>query len=651
MKRRWWIAAGMTAGACFPLALVYSAPTSRLDYARTCALEMGPLPGFNCMNGTVIPITKNGKPATQARPGEDCDNPIQLGIGASQCVPYSRFLRIPSAIPTVETAVICRKYDLNDDGPLDPAFTDIAVVQHNRATGNTCFFQSAIMANLDGRTVPSPQDDTPQASTYWLEPASVAGIGCTKCHDADPFVWSKYIVQVATPSNWNAVGFWNSNYQDMFGQTVQTLRPANNSCASCHRIGTGALITKTCDRLDTGEGRLTVREVADKHWMPPGFSDTAQKWAADFQAAVEEIYDCCDNPAAANCNAREATAEPDGDGDFVADSIDNCSAIANTNQLDTDGDLRGDVCDNCPYRMSPSQADGDQDGRGDVCDNCPMLSNADQLNTDGDGEGDSCDADDDNDFCLDAADDKPKEDSSRIGWRVAANCPDKAKEVFGWDGADSDGDGTRNCADPDDDQDGIADTTDVDQDGVADTVDVCPVHRGDQLACQFPAISCPLQSLRNVCQLGGCNRFEIRITSRVNPSWTVVNFVIVEDVVVMLPSGVETVEAVEAAVLGQVQATTVVARRSPASLASPRRRPVSAAGSGPGASRTLRLEIWSKATPRQPARFVATIAEYDPLLVTQLESTGATALLVTVAEDGSAVSVKKAAAPRAESVR
>ncbi|WP_163988004.1 thrombospondin type 3 repeat-containing protein [Pyxidicoccus caerfyrddinensis] len=635
MKLRLWVAGVTVAVACFPLTLVHSAPSSRVDYAQKCALEMGGIPKFNCMTGAVIPITKNGQPVTQAQPGESCDNPIQLGLGGSQCVPYSRFLRIPSTIPTVETVVICRKYQQNDKGPFDSAFTDIAVIQHNRATGNTCFFQSHLDANLDGSQVPSPQDATTEAAQYWLDPPGVAGIHCTGCHDADPFIWSKYIIQVANPTHWNPVGLWNSNYQDMFGSTVRTFRPPNNSCTSCHRIG-----DKTCEQNDTGEGRMTVREVADKLWMPPGFASTHQQWDADFKAAVLELYACCKDSTTANCNTREATAEPDGDNDFVADSIDNCPSVANRNQLNTDGDPRGDACDNCPYHPSPAQTDLDQDGWGDLCDNCPSVPNADQLNTDGDKEGDSCDADDDNDLCLDAADDKPKEDSTRIGWRIAANCPDTAREVFGWDGADSDGDGVRNCADADDDQDGIADGEDV-----------CPVNPGSELACQFPSVSCPVQTFWKVCQFGGCNRFEIRISSRVNPSWTVVNFVISEEAVVMLPSGAETVEAIEAAVLGQVQASAVVGQRGLPTVGGAQRHQAPAATSQRGTSRMVRLEIWSKGTPRRPGRFVARIAEYDPLEVRQGKSTGGTALIVKVADNGTGISVEKASAPRAESVR
>ncbi len=288
--------------------IAYSAPASRLAYAQQCAAEMGALPTIHCMDGKVIPITKNGQPLSQATQGEDCDNPVQLGLGGGrQCVPHSRFLRVSTGNPDVETAVICRKYIGDDNGPNDTKFSDIAVVQHNKATGNTCFFQSHLEQHLDGTNVPSPQENSANASKYWLEPtASGPGnITCTGCHDADPFIWSKYIIQVADISKWDPFGKWNSNYQNAFGHSVKSFQPDNNKCVACHRIG-----DQNCRRSDDGGGHVSVKEVENKLWMPPGFSGTAAAWHSTYGASVEQLYSCCDNPSQAMCKTVDHKGGP-----------------------------------------------------------------------------------------------------------------------------------------------------------------------------------------------------------------------------------------------------------------------------------------------------------------------------------------------------
>ena len=77
----------------------------------------------------------------------------------------------------------------------------------------------------------------------------------------------------------------------------------------------------------------------------------------------------------------------------------------------------------------------------DVCDGFE-----DELDTDGDGTPDGCDVDDDYDTVLDADD----------------NCSLTANA----DQADADGDGMGDACDPDDDNDGNPDDADDDYDGV-----------------------------------------------------------------------------------------------------------------------------------------------------------------------------------------
>ena len=158
------------------------AQISRVEYAKQCAKEIEPLPAFNCMDGAPsgnevheLEILVDGKPV-KAHPAT-CDNPIQLGLGGDQgqCVPFSRLLKLNSVKPDVIALALCRKY--RDRGTTDQqratnaTFDDIAVIQHDRLTGKTCFFQSTLEDPNDptakvshsGRNIPAPTADTEAA--------------------------------------------------------------------------------------------------------------------------------------------------------------------------------------------------------------------------------------------------------------------------------------------------------------------------------------------------------------------------------------------------------------------------------------------------------------------------------------------------------
>lgn len=196
---------GLLALLCAPA----HAQIKRLDYARQCADEIEPLPAFNCMDGgpgnevTELPILVNGKPVKHHV--DKCDNPVQLELkgGQGQCVPFSRLVKLKSVKSSVIALALCRKH--LDHGKTDEEiaksslFDDIAVIQHDRATGRTCFFQSTfdhpdnpintallppdarlVFREHDAReTLPDPAKDTEAASKFWAESPEVFTIGCT----------------------------------------------------------------------------------------------------------------------------------------------------------------------------------------------------------------------------------------------------------------------------------------------------------------------------------------------------------------------------------------------------------------------------------------------------------------------------------------
>ena len=324
-----------------------------------------------------------------------------------------------------------------------------------------------------------------------------------------------------------------------------------------------------CQRVLTKSLELT---------MPPG-----QPGSAAYAKHRDALLAACTSPVPVMIDA---------DLDCVEDSKDNCKAVPNTDQ-----------------------ADQDQDGLGNACDNCSGVPNPDQLNTDGDAEGDACDLDDDNDFCPDKTDDKPKQDSSVIGFKIAANCPDSTVDVWGWDGDDSDGDGARNCEDTDDDND-----------GVPDTGDKCPVDAPKSgsipgFECNKGAVSCPFQVPWDVCMFGGCNELLIKILSVINPDPIVIEkFRIVGNSVYLQPSANQTLAQIEEAVLAQSQI---------AAIAESSRGAVGRAARGRSSRTTMRMEVWSRDAPGKPGRRLATVAEYDPRSVHLIAQDGQPALKIT----------------------
>jgi hypothetical protein len=211
-------------------------------------------------------------------------------------------------------------------------------------------------------------------------------------------------------------------------------------------------------------------------------------------------------------NCRESPNNPnlDNDADRWGDACDNCTTAANREQADNDGDLAGDACDsdddqdglndtdgdasndpcntgqtfgcddNCRtvannFGDPAPQQDTDDDGLGNVCDNCPTTVNLSQANNDLDGSGDACDPDDDNDGFADTIDKCPfvagpngDADGDNVG-DICDNCPNTSNSSQVDGDGDGAGDDCDNCpATPNADQD------DQDGDGDGGACDNCP---------------------------------------------------------------------------------------------------------------------------------------------------------------------------------
>ncbi|MBM4353757.1 MAG: hypothetical protein FJ109_08165 [Deltaproteobacteria bacterium] len=186
----------------------------------------------------------------------------------------------------------------------------------------------------------------------------------------------------------------------------------------------------------------------------------------DCDGAVDEGFDDTDKDGVADC------LENDKDGDAIPDGLDNCPAAFNPAQADADLDNIGDVCD----------PDDDNDGTADALDCAPldkeMHPGADEQcdgkdnncnyvvdegfpDFDGDGLKDCIDPDDDNDGADDAVDCGAKDATVFPGGQEQCDgkdndCDFQLDEGF----ADLDGDKSADCVDGDDDGDGHGDGDD-----------------------------------------------------------------------------------------------------------------------------------------------------------------------------------------------
>ena len=171
------------------------ASDSMSAFAAKCDKAIGvTVPAFNCDNGTEVPVTNfkvdgvsipnptylNYKHRDGAGEHMICDRPNRLN---SECDPGSKFQVL---VNDNDAAVVahCRK-----EGSDPGNYTDIAVIQWNKNTGATCFYQNNLTPKpgMSG-AMPAPSGGT---QSKWLSPnVNLAGDACVNCHDSGPIIRS-----------------------------------------------------------------------------------------------------------------------------------------------------------------------------------------------------------------------------------------------------------------------------------------------------------------------------------------------------------------------------------------------------------------------------------------------------------------------------
>jgi hypothetical protein len=280
--------------------------SATLQYGKRCAEKLGPLPPFSCLDGKIIPVTVNGREVHEAV--EKCDKPIYLGVGSGgRCKPNARLGRVDSGNPNVDTVFICRRYQ-NVTNSQQPGFSDVAIVQHHRVTGETCFFQALGSEDLYGKRVPPPNEvrvpesvraehpDAADANDFWIAPSGMSNIQCVRCHDSDPFIHTPYVDQVFLDAEkkiqmvpedpfgqYKVIGteFGTSNWPETFA--VKSTSAVNGNCTTCHRIGSQS----TCQEF---AGDSVGSGAAVRSQIEPYKTEWAKEWRNARWMAPHELY-------------------------------------------------------------------------------------------------------------------------------------------------------------------------------------------------------------------------------------------------------------------------------------------------------------------------------------------------------------------------
>ncbi len=250
------------------------------------------------------------------------------------------------------------------------------------------------------------------------------------------------------------------------GFTVDACVPEDGTC-ECSVLATGWELSTECyaeNELGACHGlRYCGPEGLTACDAPEPAPESCNGADDDCDGVIDDVVpEPCENENEFGVCAGETGCEdgapmclaPEPALDLCNGKDDDCDGEIDDDSPDTDGD----GIKNC---MDP---DDDDDGIFDEADNCPLVPNQDQADeSDFDGIGELCDADDDNDGSPDDEDCEPFDPDIYPGAPELCNgidddCdePEEIDEGF----PDSDGDGTQDCLDTDDDNDGVFDLQD-----------------------------------------------------------------------------------------------------------------------------------------------------------------------------------------------
>ena len=265
--------------------------------------------------------------------------------------------------------------------------------------------------------------------------------------------------------------------------------------------------------------------------------------APDTELVISYYFRECSGPFIAN--GAPVPAFKQQQTDRIAECIQNVPErsayvdVCETRGGDTDSDGICDQDDVCKFAFNSDLADGDGDGKPDACDLAPLYAGNVALDSDLDFFGDAVDPDLDDDGCPNASDQHPTQAQFQVATELRPGCTPDHATIYAFEGADSDNDGKPNCADPDDDNDGIL-----------DDADSCPLVSGTTGCISNGGVCPPLWA--TLCYGPGCGPlFELVLISLVSPAEELhFDFQIADGKLVVAPLPERSVEETVAALRG-----------------------------------------------------------------------------------------------------
>ncbi len=232
------------------------------DFARECDAAIGvTVENFDCdheLASAVDPTNFNGA---------SCDAPNQLN---KECDPGSQF-RVLVNQPNAFVVAHCRKKNSGAD-----FYGDIAVIQHNKKNGATCFYQA--LGRLY-RKVRAPSEGAvnwrDDGEGKWKTPSEAEQDKCVSCHDNGPIIRSPYLNKLTGANALPGVYLPNGDFDTGFngkglpyafvGSAFKhwkafTVEVPGNVCTSCHRMGISNVASESGTSLDFG-----IRATSDKN--------------------------------------------------------------------------------------------------------------------------------------------------------------------------------------------------------------------------------------------------------------------------------------------------------------------------------------------------------------------------------------------------